>query len=145
MDNNINTVAFIKKMLRLGYSQKQVSMMTKEHPSKIQRITAKKTYQYVDPNSYIENEFFELNKRTLDRILSFPEIAGHGHLTEQDKNYIRLIKYCGGEYRGVRWLYADRPHWQIRQIWLSGEPFKPQEFDALQIGIKNKELYFLLA
>lgn len=139
-----NTVAFIKKLLEENYMQKQVSMITKEHPSRIQRIAAKKTFQYVDSEEYVENSFYEMNKKNLDIILSFPEIAGHGDLTEEDEHYIKLIKYCGGSYNDVRFMYADRPHWQLRNIWNKKMDFNLDKFDSTKIGIPKKELYFLM-
>lgn len=145
MPKDRNTIAFIKKMLEEGYTQKQVKMITKEHQSRIQRIAAKKTYQYISSNEYIEVPFFEHNKRTLDTILSYPEMAGHGPLNQQDINYIRLIKYCGGTYSGMKFIYADRSHRELRNIWLSSLAFSPQEFDATRIGLTNEDIYFLLS
>lgn len=145
MDKNRNTVAYIKKLLGLGYSQKQVAMITKENPSKIQRIAAKKTFQYVNPDEYIEEPFFEMNKKTLDHILTVPEISGHGELTKEDENYIWLVKYCGGNYWSVRWTYADRSNRELRNIWNQKSDFKPHLLDATKIGLTDKEIYFLLA
>ena len=145
MPKDRNTIAFIKKMLAEGYTQKQISMMTKEHPSRIQRIAAKKTFQYVSKEEYEYDGFYEMNKRTLDIILSTPEIAGFSELTRTDENYIRLIKMCGGTYRSVRWVYADRPSRELRIIWNSSEPFKPQQFDATKIGLENEMIRFLIS
>lgn len=145
MDENRNTVAYIKKLLEEGYTQKQIGMITKEHQSKIQRIAAKKTYQYVSSNEYEYNEFYEMNKKTLDKILTYPDMAGHGPLTDQDIHYIRLVKYCGGNYRQLRFVYADRPHGELRSIWTSSLRFSPQDFDATRIGLKNEEVYFLIS
>lgn len=145
MPKDRNTIAFIKKMLELGYSQKQVGLMTKEHQSRIQRIAAKKTFQYVKSSEYINNDFFEMNKKTLDHILTVPEFSGHGELTEADKNYIWLIKFCGGDYWSVRWTYADRSTRELRNIWNSRGDFQLHLFDATKIGLTNEEIYFLLA
>lgn len=139
-----NTIAFIKKTLHEGYSQKQIQMITKENPSRIQRVAANKTYLDVSPLEYEADSFFEFNKKTLNRILSLQEIAGHGPLSEQDINYIRLLKYCGAKYQDVRWLYSDRPLWDIRQVWISGDKFDRSKFSPLQIGITLTELKILL-
>lgn len=140
-----NTIAFIKKMLELGYSQKQIGLMTKEYQSRIQRIAARKTFQYVESSEYVSNDFFEMNKKTLDHILTVPEISGYGELTDEDKNYIWLVKFCGGDYWSVRWAYADRSSRELRNIWNSSADFKPHLFDATKIGLTDKEIYFLLA
>lgn len=139
-----NTIAFIKKTLNEGYTQKQVGMITKENISRIQRVATNQTYLDVSPYEYEFDDFFEFNKSILDRVLSLQEIPGHGALSDQDIHYIRLLKYCGSNYQEVRWLYRDRPLWEIRQVWISSDKFDSNIFNSLQIGISPTELKILL-
>jgi DNA-binding Xre family transcriptional regulator len=136
-----NTIAFVKMLLSKNYTNKQVSMITCMTESSVSKIANKKIYKDVLETSYQTNICLENNKRVLDTILSGKEIAGHGHLSDDDRYYIKLIKMCGGKYQDVREMYYDRPIDELRPAWDYANQLDYHGFNPMLLGITEEDFF----
>lgn len=139
-----NSIAFIKKLHSLGYTNKQIFLITRWNLNTISRIVTGKTYKDIFMHQYHENEVLEQQKNVLDRILQFREIPGAGYLSEMDKAYIRIIKLCGGKYEDVREIYSDRPISDLRPAWDYANQNSLDNFDSNLIGIDQNHFAFFI-
>lgn len=141
LNENENTVAFIKRIKNEGYTQKQAMLITLFSAAKISRIWNNKFYQIISPDDYTRDEFLENRKRILDVILQKKDIPGIGGLKEQDKLYVKLLRFCHVPYDEIRNIYSDRTVNELRAVW--GSSFNYSEllkFDSSLIHL-NKEEY----
>ena len=140
LNENENTVSFIKRLKSEGYKQKQAMLISLFSAAKISRIWNNKFYQIISPNDYTRDEFLENRKRILDTILQKKDIPGIGGLKEQDKLYIKLLKFCHASYDDVRNIYSDRTVSELRAAW--GSTFAYSEllkFDSSLIHLDKEE------
>ena len=131
-----NLVAFTKKLLNEGYTQRQVAIITGQGSSWIQRIAARKTYNDVSMNDYDFDGHLEIKKHTLDLFLGTPEFAGAGALDESDLSYLKVLKYCGVPYSAAKNVYFDRSHQEFRRHWDYINRTKLPMFDGKLLNIR---------
>lgn len=132
---NKNMIAFIKHLKQLGYSQKQIAIITKQEKTYIHRIWHGKAFQYIAAKDYVYDQNLENHKTIYDIILAAPEIPGQGYLEDNDKYYLRLLRYCQVSYEQAREIYSDRPAREIHTIWFYGADIDMRKFDSTQINI----------
>ena len=134
-----NVVCFVKKLKHLGYSQKEITIITHLTKSNVSRIWNNQVYDYYKSDDYIFEPQMERNKSILDTIKLAKEIPGVGSLEENDKSYIRLLKHCQVPYDKIKSIYNDRPAREIRNIWSYGTDIKLYIFDSTLIDIPRQD------
>lgn len=128
-------VAFIRHLKELGYSQTEAIIITKQNKSFVFRIWNNKTYLQVSAAEYVENTILENHKAIFDIIKSCKEIPGFGSLEDNDKRYIKLLKYCQVPYQTIKKIYSDRPAREIRNVWAYNNDISIKQFDSTLIDI----------
>lgn len=136
-----NAAAMIRLLQQQGYTQRQASIITKANKDFVSRVWRNLSFQSIKGEHYQIQDKWQKNKFILDKLLKAVEIPGSGSLTNNDKGYIRLLKYCGVEYEAIKTIYSDRPFHELRNIWSLGTNIKLQWFDPSILGIQ-KEDYF---
>lgn len=136
-----NAAAMIRLLQKQGYTQRQASIITKANKDFVSRVWRNLSFQSIQSEHYQNHDKWEKNKLILDKLLKAVEIPGSGSLTNNDKGYIRLLKYCGVEYEAIKAIYSDRPFHELRNIWSLGTNIKLEWFDPSILDIK-KEDYF---
>lgn len=139
-----NDVAFIKKLKKEGYTQKQVCVIMNASKSTVSRIYNMQTYRQVSWRDYEEDLELENKKTVFDMIIECQEIAGMGGLSNQDKAYIKLLKHCHVDYKKVKDLYYDVPAKYIRPVWLYDAGVTYRDFDSTQIGIELEDYHKII-
>jgi hypothetical protein len=134
-----NAAAFIKLLKQQGYTQKQASIITKANKDFVSRVWRDLSFQHIKSEHYQKHDKWEKSKKILDIVLTIPEIPGSGHLTNNDKAYIRLAKYCGVEYEAIKAVYSDRPVHEVRNIWSFGTDIKLEWFDPYILDIEQED------
>jgi hypothetical protein len=134
-----NAAAFIRKLKDEGYTQRQASIITKANKDFVSRVWRDLSFQRFQAKHYQTYDKWEMNKIILDKLLKAPEIPGSGVLTNSDKAYVRLLKYCGVEYAAVKAVYSDRPARDIRNIWSYGTDIKLTWFDPDILDIEQSD------
>ena len=131
-----NEVAFIHKLFGMGYTQKQIVVIMGSAKSTISRICSRKTYQGIYASDYETDAVLEDRLNIFNIIVSCKEIPGMGALSEEDKRYVKLLKFCHVEYAEVRHLYRDVPSKFFNPIW-KYENYEVlfRHFDSTLIGI----------
>lgn len=136
-----NAAAMIRLLKEKGYTQRQASIITKANKDFVSRVWRDASFERIKAEHYQTYDKWEKNKVVLDILLKTVEIPGSGSLGNNDKAYIRLLKYCGADYEAVKAIYSDRPVHEIRNIWSLGTDIKLEWFDPSILDIK-KEDYF---
>jgi hypothetical protein len=134
-----NAAAMIKLLRDLGYTQRQASIITKANKDFVSRVWRNLSFQHLQGKNYQRYEKWEKNKVILDILLKTPEIPGSGVLSNIDKAYIRLLKYCGAQYEAVKAAYSDRPLREIRNVWSLGTDIKLEWFDPHILDIEKSD------
>lgn len=134
-----NAAAFIKKLKDEGYTQRQASIITKANKDFVSRAWRNLSFQRIQGKHYQYYDKWETNKTILDILLAAPEIPGAGTLSQIDKAYIRLLKYCGVDYTSVKSIYSDRPLHELRNIWSLGTQIKLEWFDPTILDIDESD------
>lgn len=134
-----NAAAYIKVLKDEGYTQRQVSIITKANKDFVSRVWRNLSFQRIQKDNYQKYPQWEKNKKILDLLLSAPEIPGSGSLSKSDKAYIRLLKYCGLEYMVVQDIYSDRPIHEVRNIWSFGTNIELKWFNPNILEIKEED------
>lgn len=135
----VSAAAFIKILKDSNYTQRQACIITGANKDFVSRIWRGLSFQHVDKSEYVSYETWEKNKSILDLLLTAPEIAGSGALTEKDMSYIRLLKYCGVNYERVKEIYSDRSFRELRNIWSLGTDIKLEWFDPSVLDIEKSD------
>jgi hypothetical protein len=136
-----NAAAFIKKLKDEGYTQRQASIITKANKDFVSRAWRNLSFQRIQGRHYQPYEKWETNKKILDLLLTAPEIPGSGTLSQNDKAYIRLLKYCGVDYSLIKTIYSDRPVHELRNIWSLGTKIKLELFDPTILDIEQSDYF----
>lgn len=144
MENITKRNLYVLSLAAKKYTNKQISLITKLSPVQITRIlkTKRKNIDYIFIG-YGSKESEE-RRETLDKILTYQEVYGYGSLTDSDRGYIKLIKMCGGNYRGIRKIYTDRPISELRPAWDYANQASLDDFDYTLIGLTTDKVNSLL-
>lgn len=134
-----NAAAMIRLLQEQGYTQRQASIITKANKDFVSRVWRNLSFQSIKSEYYQTHDKWEKSKFVLDKLLRAVEIPGSGSLTNNDKGYIRLLKYCGVEYEVIKTIYSDRPFHELRNIWSLGTNIKLQWFDPSILGIQKED------
>lgn len=134
-----NAAAMIKLLKQEGYTQRQASIITKANKDFVSRVWRDLSFQRIEASHYQKYDKWEKNKVVLDTLLKAVEIPGSGSLTNVDKAYIRLLKYCGVEYEAIKAMYSDRPVHELRNIWSLGTEIKLEWFDPYILDIEEED------
>ena len=134
-----NAAAMIRLLQKQGYTQRQASIITKANKDFVSRVWRNLSFQSIQCEHYQKHDKWEKNKIVLDKLLKAVEIPGSGSLTNNDKGYIRLLKYCGVEYEAIKAIYSDRPFHELRNIWSLGTNIKLEWFDPSILGIQKED------
>jgi hypothetical protein len=134
-----NAAAFIRKLKDEGYTQRQASIITKANKDFVSRVWRDLSFQRFQAKHYQQYDKWEMNKKILDILLKAPEIPGSGTLSQNDKAYIRLLKYCGLDYTAIKAIYSDRPAYELRNIWSLGTEIKLESFESSILDIAESD------
>ena len=108
--------------------------------STISRICSRKTYQGIYASDYVEDVLLEDRLSIFNQIVACGEIPGMGALSDEDKRYIKLLKFCHVKYEEVRYLYRDVPSKFFSPVW-KYENYEVlfRHFDSTLIGIEKED------
>lgn len=142
---DLNMVTFIRHLKKLGYTQKQIEIITKVNKVTIHRIWHSITYKTIKAEDYCFDQNFENHKVIFDIIFECKEIPGSGSLNDEDKRYIRLLKHCQVDYDRIKSVYEDRTLRELRNIWSYGSDIDIALFNSTLIGIELDDYRKFLA
>lgn len=134
-----NKVSFIRLLREYNYTQKQACIITKTNKSTMSRIWNDKTYKEVDFKDYRPDRELENKKNIFDIISECREIPGIGGLSEDDKAYIKLLRYCNVDYRKARKLYYDVSIKEFKNTWEYINEVDFKNFNSKLIGIDKED------
>lgn len=138
-------VLLIKDMIKSGYKDKHICMVMQENQPYINRIRSGRIHK----NTFLEkDEVVKMTDRekarlnALNTILQMPELPGRG-FTEQDKIYIRVLKFFLIEKRDVYDLYFHLTKKQFYGTWVSKD-IDLRKFISERIGVPYEDYIDLI-
>lgn len=137
-------VKLIKHFINLGFTDKQVMLITKASQSYINRLRNNKLH--VDLNYDAEEvkmpKDIESRFNTINTLLITPEMWG-ATITDEDIRYIHLLKFLGIPKEQVFDLYAHLPKSTFYGFWLKSD-VDIRIFDSMKFGIKYEDYLDLI-